>query len=67
MQLVAGKVQKQDQQIKTLHVQTAEKTTFGPNRTKPTGAKYHIGLCFFFIVLNPRSFQDERKNVCNFC
>lgn len=30
MQLVAGKVQKQDQQSKTLHLQTAVETVFSP-------------------------------------
>ena len=34
MQLVAGKVQKQDQQSKTLHLQTAVETVFSPCRMK---------------------------------
>lgn len=34
MQLVAGKVQKQDQQSKTLHLQTAVETVFSPCEVK---------------------------------
>lgn len=34
MQLVAGKVQKQDQQSKTLHLQMAVETVFSPCKMK---------------------------------
>lgn len=34
MQLVAGKVQKQDQQSKTFHLQTAVETVFSPCKMK---------------------------------
>lgn len=46
MQLVAGKVQKQDQQSKTLHLQTAVETVFSPCRMKRnmTEGKYTLAL-----------------------
>lgn len=42
MQLVAGKVQKQDQQSKTLHLQTAVETVFSPCKVKQNMAEGSI-------------------------
>uniref|UniRef100_A0A3B5QJA7 Uncharacterized protein n=1 Tax=Xiphophorus maculatus TaxID=8083 RepID=A0A3B5QJA7_XIPMA len=47
MQLVAGKVQEQDQQSKTLHIQTAVETVSSPCRVKLHGGKNPIGFLFF--------------------
>lgn len=46
MQLVAGKVQKQDQQSKTLHLHTAVETVFSPCRVEQNVTEGRIWSAF---------------------
>lgn len=68
MQLVAGKVQKQDRQSKTLHLQTAVETVFSPCEMKQNVTEGRIRSTFKCDDgLNFSKLLGGLQNVCNFC
>lgn len=68
MQLVAGKVQKQDQQSKTLHLQTAVETVFSPcvARQKHDGGKFQ-SACYKMVKITAAQKSSMHYNVNEMC